>query len=262
MSPVIQVQQYDTAEYILNLARALVNDTAQNLSGNLLSDSQPYTQVYLNAGYRDCQDVLMNAGYEVFPKEQIIYNIPPVASLDPAVQVSLGFNGYFDGFANHGGLYLPSDMVTPLVLWERQTTVPGVVGNQVFVKMGPCNDGLPSRAKMTWLREWDWHNDQIFMCGSVQNMDLRLRYNCYLPELVLGSSPPSQVMIRRVDRALAAFVAAEFAQARGSPQAQQFFELGNSKLQAILSQTARKKQRSNHRSQPYSGNSHCGWGRT
>lgn len=246
----------------MNLARAMVNDTAQSLAGNLLASTQPYAGVYLNAGYRDLQDALMNAGVENYAKEIVIYNLArcPATALDPAIQTQLSFTGYFDGVSMHANTVLPADMVTPLVLWERQTTIPGVVGNQTFQKMTPCNDGLPSRSKGTWLKEWDWHDDQIFLVGSVQAMDLRLRYSRYYPELVLGNNPPDQVMTRRSDRALAAFVAYRFALARGAPQADTFFQMATTEISSITNQTARKKQRGNHRSIPYSANAHEGWG--
>lgn len=254
--PSVGVSQYDTVDYVMRLARAMVNDAQTNF-GNLLSNSSPFSQTFLNAGYRDLQDALMNSGVENYAKETVIYNLAPVpgSALDPAIQTQLSFTGYFDGVSMHANTVLPSDMVTPLVLWERQTT-----GNQAFMKMAPCNDGLPSRSKGSRLYEWDWHDDQIFLIGATQAVDLRLRYSRYYPELVLNNNPPDQVRTRRADRALAAFVAYRFALARGAPAADTFFQMATTEISSITNQTARRKQRGNHRSIPYSANSHDGWG--
>lgn len=245
---------YDNADYVLDLARALINDSALSKSGNLLADSQPYTFVFLNSAWRTLQDELMNSGVENFPNEIVLSNLPVVGSTDPASQAFISFSTFFDGNANQVAPLLPQDLVVPLKLWERPSGT-----NQVFAEMAPANDGLSSRTKTTNLGQWEWRGDSIYLIGATQNVDVRLRYSRYLADITpQGSSP---IPILRSAKALAYFVASEFATARGSPVADSFAQKGMNEVKQMVERTTRKQQRGQHRRRGYSrrGGSR-GWG--
>lgn len=255
--PVVGTAPYDTVEYVLVLARAMVNDLAQNLSGQLLSDAQSYTPVYLNLGWRYLQKELTNAGVETFAKETILTPVTVVNPIDPATQIYISFTGYFDGTAMHDNPVLPPDMVGPLRLWERRT---GSLDN--YYDMYPTNDGLPSRPQSAYLKQHDWRQDQLFMTGATQSLDLRMRYNAYFDDLVISTppAPASTVPILRCAEALAAYTASAFASARGSQAASSLNDMGDRFVQQMTLQTSRKKQRGNHRRIPYSRRGLAGWG--
>lgn len=251
--PPVFTGPYDTAEYVLNLARSIANDAALGIQGNLLSDNQPYTFPMLNAAYRDLQDELTDAGFETFPAEAELTQVPAISvNPQPGLQVSIDYNGYNNGTQNFDSPYLPIDMVGPLRLWERQSGA-----NAQYIPMGPANDGLPSVAQGYRFGVWEWRQDKIWMVGATQINDLRLRYNSILPDLVDGDSP---VLVLRSDRALAYALVAEWAGARGSPMAAALVAKANECIGKMTNRTARKKQRGSHRRMPYGSSQGFSWG--
>jgi hypothetical protein len=242
--PIVGSTSYNTAEYVLNLARSIVNDAAESIEGEILSDDQPYTFVYLNSAYQFLQDELTNNGEETFKKEIVLTGLVPVVNIDPATQVFVSEQGYNDGGSTHAGQALPDDLIAPLRLWERQSST----FNQ-FAPMEKANDGLPSIAKNSYNRYWEWRGDSIYMPGALLTTDMRLSYIAYLPDLTDGSST---VRIRRATNALAYFTAAEFALARGSAAAESLRGQGVEMIDQMTTRTARGKQRGNHRRRPFS----------
>jgi hypothetical protein len=242
--PIVGSSSYSTAEYVLNLARSLINDTGDSLAGDILADELPYTFVYLNSAYRYLQDELAANGVRTFEKEIILSGIAPVSTVDPGTQVFIYDQGYNDGTTNHATPALPSDMRIPLRLWERQS---GTVA--AFCEMCPANDGLPSVAQGSTLCYWEWRTDGIYMVGSTRTNDIRMRYAAYLPELSDGTST---VQIRGAENALAYLTIAEFSAARGSPLAEDYREQAAEFIVQIIDYTVRQKQRGRHRRIPHS----------
>lgn len=247
---------YDTAEYVMQAARVICNDAGLTIAGNLLASTQPYAAQILNMAYRTLQEDLTDYGVETMVKETIITGITPVVpTTDPGVYPVISFTGYNNGSANFATPVLPADMVGPLLLAERQSG-----STQQFQPMYPTNDGLPSRAKGGRLVEWDWRGDALWLVGATISTDIRLRYNQFMPELILTGSPSSSVLILRSDRALAYKIAEIFAEGRGSQLAESFEAKYQKYLKRMTSRTARRKQRRQHRRIPYAANSHQGWG--
>ncbi len=251
------ITPFDNADYICNAARVICNDAGLSLAGNLLSDAQPYTVTLLNMAYRTLQEDLTDAGVETMAKETTIVGITASgAPTDPGVYAQLSYTGYNNGIANFATPTLPGDMVGPLRLQERATG-----STQQFIPMFPVNDGLPSRVKQGRLIEWEWRGDALWFVGATQSNDVRLRYNTFLPELILtGVGSPSSVLILRSDRALAYKMAQIFAEGRGSELAGSFETSYQAFLKRMTSRTARRKQRGQHRRKPYGSATHQGWG--
>lgn len=245
---------YDSADYVLNIARSIGGDAIQSLAGNLLNDNQPYVPVYLNSGYRYLQRKLANAGYSTFKKTGNIIGVPAIAVLDPAAEVIIGYQGTFDGVRNHATPTLPADMCWPLRLKERQTQT-----TQILQPMFQAIDGLNSRPQTIWLRDWYWEGEQIHLRGAIQVNDIQILYTPFLPELVLTPTP-SQVLITRCENALAAYTLWAFAMARGSPLANDILTLGDRFIKEMLASDSTMKARRNTRRQPYSRRAHFGWG--
>jgi hypothetical protein len=245
---------YDSSAYITQSARVICNDAGLSIAGNLLADTVPATVVYLNMAYRTLQEDLTINGVETMAEEVTIVGVTPVIpSTDPGIYCNLSYTGYFDGTNNNASPILPGDMVGPLKLMERTTG-----STQQFLPMFPANDGLPSRVKQTRLVEWNWDNDKLWFVGATQSNDIRLRYNRFLPELVLNV--PSSVLILRSDRALAYQIAKIFAEARGSELAASFETSYQNFLKRMTARTSRQNQRRQHRRIPYAASARQGWG--
>src|SRR6185312_8237370 len=119
----VSTAPYPSAELVLNLIRAAINDmgTATGAAGNLFSDVQPYTFVFLNSAYRELFAVLRKNGWETAKKEIILSTVPLVTSPDPGIQVVVNFDGCNNGTSNFPTPFLPPDVIIPLRLWERIT---------------------------------------------------------------------------------------------------------------------------------------------
>lgn len=251
--PVVGTGPYPLANDVLNLARSIVNDAALALSGNLLSNSQPYTFEFLNTAYRKLQRNLVNNNVETFVKDTQLLQVPVVDPIDPATQIYVSYIGTFDGTGMHANPILPPDLIIPWRLWERSTNT-----NQIYVEMFPVNDGLPSRPQVSWLREWDWITDKLYMCGATQVNDVRLRYIAYLPDL---TDADSEVLIIDAKDALAFYVAEVYAATRGSVLAPDLGNKGDYFMKQIANRTSKRLQRGNHRRVSYSSRrGGRGWG--
>jgi len=233
-----------------------VNDAAQTIAGNLLSDGRPYTIPMLNGCYREMQSDLQNNGYEGFNTQVILPQVPPSYIVDPAVQVYVSYQGCNDGYNTFANPHLPADMGTPLRLWERPS---GTIAD--FTEMLPVNDGLPSRPQTGTLQQWDWQSQAIYFVGANTLTDVRLHYQRFYPDLVDGTS---LVMVPWSDRALAFLMGRTFGAARGSPMWQYMNGQYDDALTSMVQMTSRKKQRGSHRRRPYGstnsyGNSTMNW---
>lgn len=257
--PVVQTGPFDSAEYVLNLVRVRGNDAIQTLAGDLIADDQPYTLTMLNAAYRHLQRKLVNAGIETFTKEaQLLQTPPPYYITDPGLQVYFDFLGYNDGVLMHDNPVLPVDMIAPLRMWERQSADANAPFNTAtFFPMQRVTDALPSRVPATKAGIWEWRNDRIYMIGCTQITDFRLKYNCWLADLVDSSS---LVMIVNSAEALAYYTIMEFCRPRGSALADVYEGKGDIAVEDMIRISARSRQRQNIRRRPYSGANHSGWG--
>lgn len=254
--PVVATSPYSTADSVLNLTRSLGTDAIQSLAGNLLANSKPSTEVFLNAGYRYLQVKLAIAGYSTFKKTTQILSLTPATPLDPGTRPALSYTGYFNGTSNAGTPFLPPDLCWPLRLRERQS---GTL-NQ-FQKMSPARDGLSSRQQSTYLRDWVWENDQLVFNGSTATNDLELYYVPFLPDLSLSTNPTSPVLLVRCENALAAYTLWNYAISRNPEHAPEALQMGDAYCKMMLSSDAMQKARGNIRRQGYSRGLHSGWGR-
>jgi len=182
----------------------------------------PFTQPFLNSSIRELYRELRNVGQPALIKDNIIITgLTPVnsptyglAAADPAVQVYLGVNGYFDGVTINPDLLLPGDMVAPERVWERETN-----SNNPFLPMTQPQFGLSSRFQTPALGQWEWRNEAIWMCGSTQTRDLRLRYYCALPQYFSSTLDFAATCIPIIDcaDAVAYKTAVKYATMLGSP---------------------------------------------
>jgi hypothetical protein len=249
--PVLPSSAYGTAEGVLNAARALVGD-ARIAAGDVLTDSAPIAFRYLNTAYHHVQFELAVNGIETFIKEAILLNVPAVATEDASVQVVINDTGTNNGTQSFQSPQLPTDLLVPLRLWERQNG-----SSESFIPMNQPKDGLRSALQTNRLMVWEWRYDGIYLVGSLQANDLRLRYEAVLNDLVATTDP---VLIRGAQNVLAFLVAEQFSTARGSPVAASFGQAAQRALEQMFLRASRRQQRTPHRRRPYSWRRRIGGG--
>jgi hypothetical protein len=261
----------------MNFARVAINDTPIALTGNLLADTQPYTQTIANMAWRTFQQDLDEQGEPAATGEIVLQNIPPVASIDPSVLTYLNQGGYWDG----ASLWMPPTIAVLPQNFMRPTWIRERMGGSMstFTRMEPCDDGLPGGPKSTFIRTWEFRSGfdsvgnqiamSIWMPGATVARDLWIRFSSYLPDFQdnypLPSTPWYQqnIPIYRSADALAFYIAATFAYSRGSQQASQIGDglmaKGKEAMRKIMNRTNKIRQRINHRRRPYSAGKHQGW---
>ncbi len=194
--PVPTVGSYPTIEDVFQAARIHISDVrdgATSMVGESRVATDPWTPSiqYLNlalqALQRDCQDKGMPATREV---SFIINGLAPVNSTlgvgaaNPAIQVSLGFEGFNDGLVLHNPPVLPADLLVPIKVGQRITG-----SGTLFSPVPLANDDLPSINQGVYLGFWCWRTDHIWFNGSQNTMDIQLLYEGGLPKYAITLNP-------------------------------------------------------------------------
>lgn len=265
---------FDLVDEAMDTARVRLNDCPLALAGNLLADTQPYTQTIYNDAWREFQRDLAQYGDPAQTEEVLIPSLPPVANIDPYTTVYLSQAFYFDGqnfYTSPAVSVLPQNLICPLHVEER---LGGTIN--LFNLMHPCDNGVPKGPKTTYLRYWEWRSagpgngNAIFMPGATVARDVSIRYASFLADAV-DNSPISntpwyqqKIPILRCSDVLAYYIAAEFAYSRGSEQAKavanSFWADGKEQMRGLVNSTTMKiRQRINHRRRSYSQGKHQGW---
>lgn len=238
---------YDTASAILDVARAISADaaTSNGLAGDILADSQPYTYPILTKCYRDLQDELISKGVETFSKYGFIYAIPPTQANNSRVNVTISYQGYFNGQRVLPNLTLPADLIKPLELWEC------VTGNNYWSPMKPVSDSISSRPTSNRFGVWDFAQDTLILPGSSQTEDLKLKYLLYAPDL---TGPNSLAYVVHCQTALANRVVETVSKMLGGVEMAQIFQKdGDKAVDMIVNRTARREAYQSFRRIPFRG---------
>jgi len=243
---------FPIAEEVMQLARALANDMLRSTGGRILTDTANFTLPYLNSSIRRTNRRLALGGVPSLIKDNIIIsNLTPTPSADPDTQVALSYAGYFDGVNQFATPSLPIDLLTPLRLWERQT---GSLSD--FTQMSQPNDGIGSQVPSSWFQKWEWRQNQIFMPGSTQAEDLRVRYAATIPSIQANANF-SVTVIPIIDgqEALVYGILMQYGFARGSQQRQEAATQWETECDLLINRQSRKDNRRVFRPQGYgSGN--------
>ena len=168
--PVVPTTAYSQAEDALNLARALVNDSA----GVVFTDT--LLMPLLNSAYRGLQRELAENGVSVLAEQQDIdLETDPTSGITPTE------------ISDVSSPQLPTDCLAPHMLWERATANT----TDVFVPMEKFTSGggMLNLQPSSYLRLWEWREDKINLIGATQAITVRMRYEKVLPLLTLGTDP-------------------------------------------------------------------------
>lgn len=244
---------YPTIEDVMNLIRTLVNDTFAGATGTpgegrTFTDSAPFTIPILNSAVSWLSRKLENNGVTTFTVDNFIITIPAAGTVDPGIQVSLLYTGYFNGVTNASSPILPADLLMPLELWERPT------GTTINFKSMTFMDALPSMAQADYLRFWTWNQDQLNLIGSVQSIDVRMRYKSKILPKITSSTNFSQTVIACADcaDALAYQAAKIYAGSRNGVGLPATFEEDRKEaIDQMILRYVRAQQSQSHQRAPY-----------
>lgn len=199
----------------VNAANTRLNgkvETLQAIGGQVIGNTQAFSQQVVNDAWRKLQNRLADMRYSGLQQEQIFLDVPASANPDPVSQVRFDFNGYFDGVTNWPAFALPSALIRPYELTERPT------GTQnIFTEMDPVPWALPRVVKAAWNREWLWRNNALYMPGASSATDITMLYAALLADFLDGVNPWFQQtipLLNSVD-AFADYICREIAVARG-----------------------------------------------
>ncbi|HXQ25946.1 MAG TPA: hypothetical protein VN822_06030 [Candidatus Acidoferrales bacterium] len=229
--PVVPTTAYSQAEDALNLARALVNDTA----GVVFTDA--LLMPLLNSAYRGLQRELAENGVSVLAEQQDLQLDPDPASGVTPTEIS-----------DTSSPQLPTDCLAPHMLWERATanTTDVFIPMEKFTSGGAMLNLQPS----TYLRLWEWREDKISLIGATQSITVRIRYEKILPLLTLGTDP---VQIRAATDPLGFATAALAARSRGARAlAQDLLGTAQMAVENLIERYVRPEQTKGRRRMPYS----------
>ncbi|MGH9735429.1 MAG: hypothetical protein ACRD8A_12675 [Candidatus Acidiferrales bacterium] len=248
--PSIQTTAYGTVEGVTTFARALVNDMLTSSRGEILTDTAPFTFPLLNMAADYFTKKLTSNGYKTFVFETVLSPITPcnfpnlgLGGADPGQQVNISDTGYFDGSEQHYPPALPSNLLVPERLWERETGT-----QEPWLPMDEATDGLPSVAQGQRLCIWEWRTEIIWMAGATQTNDVKVRYEA---SAIQFSSVNDSVQIRGSQSALANYLAAVFVNSRNPQAAASFSAAGDDFTDMIIRENVHALQRKTVTRQAY-----------
>jgi hypothetical protein len=202
---------YDNCEFVMQMARAMANDAALSIAGNILSDTQPYVFLLLEKAYRELRKMMTSEGVTTFARTLIVTGLTPVANpggvADPTIQVQLSYTGYFNGVSNANPPALPPDLIEPLEIWERQTET-----QNKWNPLRPASDSINTSSQTQTFGEWLWENDILYLPGATLENDLKIKY---LRKMATLTQPNQQILIKDCAEALAALFIATACKSRG-----------------------------------------------
>lgn len=243
---------YPTVGQIMNLARAYVNDAFRGGQGRILTNQAPFTVQYLNGALGHLQDKIGNNAITLIKDNVILTPITQLPGPNPATQIYISFQGFFNGTIMVPQPVLPSDCRTVLEVWERQTG-----SGLQFVPMTQPMYGLPSTFQTNALQIWEWRQDRINMLGSMITEDIRIRYESRLPFIAPDSSEDdwnnTQINILSSENAMAHIVAYFYARARGAQAAASLKQDADEYIHDIVNRYVRRDQATPFHREPYGG---------
>jgi hypothetical protein len=257
--PPANTAPYSLVNEAMDLARTRLNDAIQQLGGDILKDSQPFSQTMANGAWRRLQHFLANMGYARLVDEVVIQSLPICASADPATQCWLDWTGFYDGTQVWTNYALPQKCSFPLKLWDRVSGFNAGWGRHLDQVM----DGLPATFKYQRNAIFDWRNDRIYMPGTNMPVDLRVRFGQYLPNFqTQGETQWYQQPIPIVGAvdALADYICVEASDGRDDVDSQTFKTRAEGEAKLLFNPDVRIKNRTNVRRQPRSGPRNHGFG--
>ena len=266
-SVLIGVTNYPTIQTICNLVRSDVRDDMAGATntlgeGQILVDNIGISVTmanFFNAAHRElCRQLRIQSAPMLIRDNYVIYNIPPMngpkglAVADPAVQVAIGVNGYYDGTEWHGSYGLPVGVFEVIRCWERQNS-----SNDTFADMGEPSNGMAGVYQNQGWGRWEWRNDMVWTPGSLDSRDLRIRYlmspeNLFLPNVDVSTT---YVPIIGCEEALAAKIGRRYARRQGGAMYPIALQEEKDASREFLNESVKRQQGTNYQTLAYGNES-------
>ena len=159
-------------------------ETLQAIGGQLVGNTNSFSQQAVNNAWRKLQAKLADLRYSDIQAEIVFTAVPANASADPMVQVYIDNAGYFNGNTVVGSPVLPATLIRPYDLSERQN------GTQaLFTSMDPLLYSIPRVPKAAWNRQWLWRNTKLYMPGATVVTDIAMTYGSLQVDFLDGALP-------------------------------------------------------------------------
>lgn len=218
--------------------------------GEILTDTAPFTFPMVNDALDWFQNEVGNHGIDSFTKETILTPVLPIAVNDPGVEVNISDTGYFDGVNNFETPQVPTDLLVPKRLWERQTGT-----TEVWRPMQEVLDGLPSVCQGDRLGIWEWRTDGLYMPGAMKSNDIRLRYAGSQGQL---ATPQDVLLFRGANGPIAYKLVSIFLFSKNPEAATAAGAEAKLRVGQLATRNARMKQRVTTTRRSYGSQGRCG----
>lgn len=275
---IVGQSNYPSLNTIANLVRSLVNDDQQGITGTpgegqilvnpvvqqsngtLVSNPAGVTLAnMMNSAIREVyREVQIMSSPTLIRDNYVLYGLPMVNSSlgvgvqNPAVQVNLGFAGFFDGLETWGNFLLPGDLIYPLEMWERLN------GTQnEFGKMKEALEPLPPTNQVQWLGTWEWRGDAIWMPGAITSRDIRLRYISRFVDVATLNTLWTNLFVPILDseEAVADKIALRYSRRLASAESQalipDLITQADRSIHRLAQRVARARQKTDFQMKPY-----------
>lgn len=179
--PISPPNRYQNLQGIMDQFRSMVNDDSSGIDGPqggiIATNNAPFSLVYLNSAISDLFADLRTIGDPALILDNyLVQGLPAITVPNPAVQVSLGFLSYFDGYQNNPQWTLPSGLMSVMAVWER------AAANGNFTPLTAAAGGLAPRYQSGRMGQYEWRGNAMWMPGCTQSVDLRIRCTITLPD--------------------------------------------------------------------------------
>lgn len=178
---------YDTVIVAINAANTRLNgrvETLQPIGGQVVGNTQSFSQQVCNDAWRKMQGKLADLRYSGLQTETLFTAVGPTGSNDPATQANINYANYFDGLNPQPVPVLPQNLIRPYALTERQNG-----SGTLFTEMDPLLYSLPRVPKANWNRQWLWRNNAIYLPGALVSTDISMLYAQLLSDFVDVTNP-------------------------------------------------------------------------
>ena len=240
---------------VTNLVRSWIQDDMAGATGTLgegqIFPDNPALSVTMmncfNSALRIvCRKLRTSTGPMLIFDNVILAAVPPLvsptqgaSSPDPSVQVNISKVGYFNGTTTVGTPILPANLLMVERLWERVTG-----SNDNFAPMSQPAQGLGSAYQNVYNGSWEWRQNQINMPGSIETMDLRMRYQGTIPALFLVGidTASTYIPIDDCNETLAAYTLQQLGMRQGAQMLPGAMQWANDQIADFLNEQIKRDQ--------------------
>ena len=222
----------DTVMSVINAANVRLNgrvETLQAIGGQILGNTDAYSNRAVNDAWRKLQNGLADKRYAGLQDEIVLSNVPAAGAPDPTGQCYLDYGGFSNcgTYTTGGSILLPAQLLRPYYLTERAHSAT----TALFTEMDEHSFALPHDVKSAWNRRWLWRNSRLYIPGATVATDIIILFGQLLADFVDISTPSplawfqQSIPLPNVLDAFADYVCREIEAARGEAGAASAWQL-------------------------------------